>query len=193
MRLPQQFAVHLAPPPVRELSGGLIRAASPQPPTPSLPSRHRAFPTLAHQRRLTLRSSADPLRRATGPARPCMSIIGLAGPVPRRSGRLSSHVRPHREPPSLPFTFSRLTLCAGGFREGQLSAAKPGLCSRSSGYSALPPHRSSSCLSGGPGHVARGLTTSLNRTLYGGPSCPGLGYTVHSPSPGQAVPPQRSG
>jgi hypothetical protein len=35
---------------------------------------------------------------------------------------------------------------------------------------------------------------SLNhRTRYGGPSWPGLGYAVHSPSPGQAVPPQRSG
>ena len=32
-----------------------------------------------------------------------------------------------------------------------------------------------------------------NRTRYGGPSWPGLGYTVHSPSPRQAVPPQRSG
>jgi len=36
--------------------------------------------------------------------------------------------------------------------------------------------------------------TSLNhRTRYGGPSWPGLGYAVHFPSPGQAVPPQRSG
>jgi hypothetical protein len=36
--------------------------------------------------------------------------------------------------------------------------------------------------------------TSLNhRTRYGGPSWPGLGYAVHSPNPGQAVPPRRSG
>jgi len=36
--------------------------------------------------------------------------------------------------------------------------------------------------------------TSLNhRTHYGGLSWPGLGYAVHFPSPGQAVPPQRSG
>jgi len=36
--------------------------------------------------------------------------------------------------------------------------------------------------------------TSLNhRTRYGGPSWPGLGYAVHFPNPGQAVPPQRSG
>ena len=35
---------------------------------------------------------------------------------------------------------------------------------------------------------------SLNyRTHYGGPSWPGLGYAVHFPNPGQAVPPQRSG
>ena len=35
---------------------------------------------------------------------------------------------------------------------------------------------------------------SLNhRTRYGGPSWPGLGYAVHFPKPGQAVPPQRSG
>ncbi len=31
---------------------------------------------------------------------------------------------------------------------------------------------------------------SLNhRTRYGGPSWPGLGYEVHFPNPGQAVPP----
>jgi hypothetical protein len=36
--------------------------------------------------------------------------------------------------------------------------------------------------------------TSLNhRTHYGGPPWPGLGYAVHFPNPGQAVPPQRSG
>jgi hypothetical protein len=35
---------------------------------------------------------------------------------------------------------------------------------------------------------------SLNhRTHYGRPSWPGLRYAVHFPSPGQAVPPQRSG
>ena len=35
---------------------------------------------------------------------------------------------------------------------------------------------------------------SLNhRTHYGGPSWPGLGYAVHFPNPGQAIPPQRSG
>jgi hypothetical protein len=35
---------------------------------------------------------------------------------------------------------------------------------------------------------------SLNhRTHYGGLSWPGLRYTVHSLSPGQAIPPQRSG
>ena len=35
----------------------------------------------------------------------------------------------------------------------------------------------------------------LNRTRYGYgmPAWPGLGYTVHSPSPGQAVLPQRAG
>jgi hypothetical protein len=32
--------------------------------------------------------------------------------------------------------------------------------------------------------------TSLNhRTHYGGPAWPGLGYAVHFPNPGQAVPP----
>jgi hypothetical protein len=35
---------------------------------------------------------------------------------------------------------------------------------------------------------------SLNhRTRYGGLSWPGLGYAVHSPSPGQAIPPHRAG
>jgi hypothetical protein len=35
---------------------------------------------------------------------------------------------------------------------------------------------------------------SLNhRTRYGGLSWPGLGYAVHFPNPGQAIPPQRSG
>jgi hypothetical protein len=35
---------------------------------------------------------------------------------------------------------------------------------------------------------------SLNhRTRYGGLSWPGLRYTVHFRSPGQAIPPQRSG
>jgi hypothetical protein len=39
-----------------------------------------------------------------------------------------------------------------------------------------------------------GHNTSLNhRTRYGGLSWPGLGYAVHFPSPGQAIPPQRSG
>jgi hypothetical protein len=32
-----------------------------------------------------------------------------------------------------------------------------------------------------------------HRTRYGGLSWPGLGYTVHSPSPGQAIPPHRAG
>jgi hypothetical protein len=45
--------------------------------------------------------------------------------------------------------------------------------------------------------VGRGTSTpnpSLNhRTRYGGLSWPGLGYTVHSPSPGQAIPPHRAG
>jgi len=36
--------------------------------------------------------------------------------------------------------------------------------------------------------------TSLNhRTRYGGLSWPGLGYAVHFPSPGQAIPPHRAG
>ncbi len=35
--------------------------------------------------------------------------------------------------------------------------------------------------------------TSLNhRTRYGGPSWPGLRYTVHFRGPGQTIPPQRS-
>jgi hypothetical protein len=35
---------------------------------------------------------------------------------------------------------------------------------------------------------------SLNhRTRYGGLSWPGLGYAVHFPSPGQAIPPHRAG
>ena len=35
---------------------------------------------------------------------------------------------------------------------------------------------------------------SLNhRTPHGGLSWPGLGYAVHFPSPGQAIPPQGSG
>jgi hypothetical protein len=32
-----------------------------------------------------------------------------------------------------------------------------------------------------------------HRTRYGGLSWPGLGYAVHFPNPGQAIPPQRSG
>jgi hypothetical protein len=41
-----------------------------------------------------------------------------------------------------------------------------------------------------PGPIAARPNPSLNhRTHYGGSSWPGLGYAVHSPNPGQAVPP----
>lgn len=59
--------------------------------------------------------------------------------------------------------------------------------------SALALHQQNSSLQQGSA-VSLGPNTSLNhRTRYGGPSWPGLGYAVHFPSPGQAVPPQRSG
>ena len=65
--------------------------------------KHQAPRLQQFGRGLTRRSSADPLRHRTGPARPSLSIIGLAGPVRCRSGPLSSNVRRHRkhyaEPP----------------------------------------------------------------------------------------------
>jgi hypothetical protein len=73
----------------------------PQQQSPKLPAPVRPQ---SYGRGLTSRSSADPLRRATGPARPSLSIIGLAGPASRRSGRLSSNVMPHQMPfmPAVP-------------------------------------------------------------------------------------------
>jgi len=59
--------------------------------------KHQAPRLQQFGRGLTRRSSADPLRHRTGPARPSLSIIGLAGPVRCRSGPLSSNVRPRRE------------------------------------------------------------------------------------------------
>jgi hypothetical protein len=42
-------------------------------------------------------------------------------------------------------------------------------------------------------NTARPNTSLNHRTRYGGLSWPGLGYAVHSPSPGQAIPPHRAG
>ncbi len=93
---PQPAPQHIA----SQWHGGSLSSAS-EVLDPAFPAAAvRKLPNPVRQqscgRGLTSRSSADPLRRATGPARPYMSIIGLAGPVSRRSGRLSSNVRPQR-------------------------------------------------------------------------------------------------
>jgi len=59
-RLPWLLGYLLVQSPVRQQSGGLIRALCSQPLTPSPAQSHHALPTLVHQRRLTRRLTTGP-------------------------------------------------------------------------------------------------------------------------------------
>jgi hypothetical protein len=75
---------------------------------PPSSSQLRRLPSLAtgEQRRLTLRSRADPPRQGTLAARPSMFIIGRAAKVPCLYGPLSSNVRRRNLPCCRPSTSS---------------------------------------------------------------------------------------